>query len=151
MSGSLVFETKRRGTPMPWAQPHTRGFVAGILADERRHRERRGQLQAVPDQAEPLKLVKPCSPSERLLAAWAPVEGRVREIVGEAIWNIWLAGLHPHSLIGGEWTLGWTPLRPGAGQLTWVRARHSRVIEACTEHGVCIVECGGSEPARAAA
>lgn len=77
-------------------------------------------------------------PSTALLEAWKPVEVELRQAVDGPTFRIWLAQLHPHSLIGGTWRLACRPEHVG-----WLRDRFGRVIEGRAGRPVELVGCGG--------
>lgn len=139
MSASLQFGFRHGGRPrsgFPTGTPTT-GWVAGVLAEDRRQAERKARQEApVRTQRDGPQL---CEPSSRLLAAWAPVDARLRGAVGDGIFNMWLAKLHPHSLVAGEWMLGCEP-----GVVDWVCRRFGRMLEESAQRPVRIVECGGA-------
>lgn len=74
--------------------------------------------------------------SVALLEAWAPVEVEMRKCVDELTYRIWLAPMHPHSLVGGTWRVGCDARAVG-----WIRDRFGRMIEACAGRPVELVIC----------
>jgi hypothetical protein len=116
-----------------WAAPVASGRFAFLeMADRRAVRSRRVAVESVPIALDPHR-----TPSDRLLAAWEPVQARLRELVDELTWKLWLAPLHPHSLVGGVWRVGCRPQCCG-----WVQARFGRVLLEAAGCGVEIVPCG---------
>lgn len=80
-------------------------------------------------------------PSVCLLEAWAPVEDQLRDVVDPETFAIWLADLHPHRLVNGEWVLA---CRPGAHG--WIRDRFGRLIASfCAERQVVFVTCENNQ------
>jgi hypothetical protein len=71
-----------------------------------------------------------------LLAAWEPVQCELAQAVGESTYRTWLAPLHPHAFIDGEWTVGCTP--KGVG---WVNDRFRRLLESAADCPVTVVAC----------
>jgi hypothetical protein len=130
---SLCVDFRVGGGRARWAAPVASGRFAFLeMSDRRAMRGRR----AVVDLA-PVVLDAHRVPSERLLAAWEPVRLRLRELVDELVWSMWLAPLHPHSLVGGMWRVG---CRPQC--CDWVRARFGRVLLEAAGCPVEIVACG---------
>lgn len=83
-------------------------------------------------------------PSVRLLEAWAPVEDDLRRCVelgtlDDLSLRLWLAPVHPHSLIGGTWRLGCDERA-----ICWLRDRFGRLLEGCAGRPVEFVVCEGS-------
>jgi hypothetical protein len=91
-------------------------------------------------QAQSARTVEPADPhhepSVRLLEAWAPVEYELRQAVEPEMFAIWLADVHPHRLINGEWVLACRPQARG-----WIQDRFGRLIASCAERPVVLVNC----------
>lgn len=136
---SLDFTFRRRPASRPTSVrtgPPTTGWLAGILADDRRQRERRAREQVAPPQAlgpDPHR-----EPSVELTQAWEPVRQELMLAVDESAYRIWLAELHPHRLKAGVWVLAHRQFA-----VSWVRDRFGRVIEGCAGRPFVLVTCGG--------
>lgn len=134
MSG-LDFSFRRSERPRFSSTPTT-GWAAGILAVDRRERERRAREQAstpTTATADPHR-----EPSAALVEAWEPVRRELELVVDESAYRIWLAELHPHRLKGGVWVLAHRQFA-----VSWVRDRFGRVIEGCAGRPFVLVACGG--------
>lgn len=83
-------------------------------------------------------------PSGDLLAVWMPIEDELRRAVGNSTFNMWLAPLHPHAVIGGVWRLAAVEER----MLGWVEARYTRLIADCAGRPVEFVVCDRNEQSR---
>jgi hypothetical protein len=131
--GGLRFEFRRRGVE-PWWRGR---WVLGIEAEQRRQMERQRQAQAV----RAVEVADPHhEPTGRLLEAWAPVEDELRQTVDPETFAIWLADMHPHRLIKGEWVLACRPQTRG-----WVEARFGRLIASCAGRPVVLVNCENNQ------
>lgn len=73
-----------------------------------------------------------------LIAAWAPVQSEFARAVDEATYRVWLAPVHPHSLVDGAWTVGCPSASVG-----WVLARFRRMLERAADGPVGVVPCDG--------
>ena len=71
-----------------------------------------------------------------LLEAWAPVENELRLAVERSTFNIWLAPLHPHSLVAGVWKLAYRP-----ENVSWIVDRFGRLIAEVAQRPVEFVVC----------
>lgn len=76
------------------------------------------------------------APSERLLAAWAPVDAEIQRAVDELTYRIWLVGVHPHALLEGTWILG-----THKQSRRWIQDRFGRLIAECAGRPVEFVAC----------
>jgi hypothetical protein len=125
----------RKGTPRAlWAPPVAAGRFAFLEMSDRRATRSRAKAKPEPRTA---TLDPHREPSPRLLAAWAPVERELRQAVDESTYRIWLADVHPHSLIDGTWTLACPRLQT----VGWVADRLGRVIRDCAGCPVMFVAC----------
>lgn len=74
--------------------------------------------------------------SPRLLAAWSPVEQALHASVAGTTFNIWLAEVHPHSLVNGVWRVGCREQARG-----WLENRFGRLFKECAGRPVEFVVC----------
>jgi hypothetical protein len=114
------------------------GWFQGLLMQERRDRQRARRAPQVPRPVMPLDPHR--DPSERLLAAWAPVEERVRETTTTSALATY--GVHPHSLVANVWRVACRPEMVG-----WVQQRFGRLFTECAGRPVVIVACDQYERA----
>ena len=115
------------------------GWFQGLLMQERRDRQ---QAQRKPGPAAPKPVASALDPhrdsSERLLAAWEPVERQL----GDATSTLAMYGVHPHALMAGVWRVACRP-----ETVEWVQQRFGRLLSACAGRPVVIVACDQYERA----
>ena len=90
--------------------------------------------------------IAPCPGGGDLAARWEVVAAGIREQVDDTSWDLWLSGLHPHSLDDTGWTVGIAPERRG------VAARRFATVLTTSSGGkpVRLVDCVGGREADAA-
>jgi hypothetical protein len=133
----------RSGSRRPgMAPPVASGRFAGLEIQERRDRERMREHSVTP---KPEPIDPHNEPSERLLAAWSPVDQTIRAMVDELVWRMWLIDLHPHRLLNGTWYLATSPRKRG-----WVEERFGRLLAAAAGCPVQIIACECTKAACAA-
>jgi hypothetical protein len=130
-SGGFRFDTRRRRTPDQRNSMARSPWLDGILAEERRLRERHRS----PQPRRPS--VASCSPSERLLSAWDAVLGSLELAIDAQTFAIWFRVLCPHSFVAGVWTVGCR-----AGTARWMTQRFGRFVESLGLR-LEFVACGG--------
>lgn len=122
------------------AAPPTKasGRLIGLLMQERQDRKGMSAasgIRRVPEPTDPHR-----DPSVHLLEAWAPVEDELRRAVGPETFAIWLADVHPHRRVNGEWVLACRPEARG-----WIRDRFGRLIASCAGRPVVFVNCENNQ------
>ena len=73
------------------------------------------------------------------------MEQAIRAMVDEPIWQLWLADLHPRSLMAGTWCLAARPEHQ-----EWIETRFGRLLAECAGCPVQIVACDCQKAACAA-
>jgi hypothetical protein len=134
----VPFEIKRRSAeayelrhfgPVTMASGRLKGLMMQDRQDARRARSR--VVTRIPEPVDSHH-----EPSERLLEAWAPVEDRLRQAVDPGVFACWLADVHPHRLVKGEWYLACHPRKRD-----WILVRFRRLITECAGCPVVFVNC----------
>jgi hypothetical protein len=132
---ALEFNFRRQPEREQWSGR----WVRGIELEDQRISERAAKQRKNNKQASRRAIEIHRHPSGRLLAAWTPVQAALRAELDESVFNMWIAHLHPHSLVGGVWTLAAPRIAA-----SWIEDRFGRVVEACAGRPCVYVICGGA-------
>lgn len=71
-----------------------------------------------------------------LIAAWGMVQLELAMVVDEPTYRVWLAPLHPHAFLDGDWIVACA-----SNRARWIEERFGRVLESAAGTPVAIVGC----------